>query len=260
MARTRWFLFREAPSRLAARAARTFSSYSNVLRDKSNVLRSGMADGSSRLDHHAVLLGVPLLLIGSGALLTTLGRTVTRAPAESSSAAAADPLTEIDSDEDGLQVSGGSLEDVYEVGEVLGRGHFAVVTSGRHRVTGETVAIKTIRKGSTNVRSEVEILRRVGSHPNIVALKDVFETEREWLIVMELVTGGDPTHTSLVPGCHPHVCQAAVCQAAVCQAATLRSARRAVRAAGAARGLLGERGVCTHAAPRSSEAPPLAEP
>ena len=61
-----------------------------------------------------------------------------------------------DSDEEGgLQVSGGSLEDVYEVGDVLGRGHFAVVTSGRHRVTGETVAIKTIKKGSQNVRSEV---------------------------------------------------------------------------------------------------------
>ena len=162
-------------SRLAARAARAFSSYTNVLRDRSNVLRSGMADGSSRLDHHAVLLGVPLLLIGSGALLTTLGRTpVPRAPAEGSGAAAADPLTEVaetevtatsDSDEEGdLQVSGGSLEDVYEVGEVLGRGHFAVVTSGRHRVTGETVAIKAIKKGSTNVRSEVGLLRRFG-HP-----------------------------------------------------------------------------------------------
>ena len=158
--------------RLAARAARSFS---NVLRDRSNVLRSGMADGSSRLDHHAVLLGVPLLLIGSGALLTTLGRTVPRAPAEGSSAAAADPLTEAaetdvtatcDSDEEGgLQVSGGSLEDVYEVGEVLGRGHFAVVTSGRHRVTGETVAIKAIKKGSTNVRSEVGLLLRRFGHP-----------------------------------------------------------------------------------------------
>ena len=158
------------PGGLAGRAARTFS---NVLRDRSNVLRSGMADGSSRLDHHAVLLGVPLLLIGSGALLTTLGRTGPRAPAEGSSAAAADPLTEVaetdvtatcDSDEEGgLQVSGGSLEDVYEVGEVLGRGHFAVVTSGRHRVTGETVAIKTIKKGSTNVRSEVGKLRRLAN-------------------------------------------------------------------------------------------------
>ena len=163
-------------SRLAARAARTFSSYTNVLRDRSNVLRSGMADGSSRLDHHAVLLGVPLLLIGSGALLTTLGRTpVPRAPAEGSGAAAADPLVEVaetevtatsDSDEEGdLQVSGGSLEDVYEVGEVLGRGHFAVVTSGRHRVTGETVAIKAIKKGSTNVRSEVGLLLRRFGHP-----------------------------------------------------------------------------------------------
>ena len=35
-------------SRLAARAARTFSSYTNVLRDRSNVLRSGMPDGSSK--------------------------------------------------------------------------------------------------------------------------------------------------------------------------------------------------------------------
>ena len=155
-------LFRRREVRLAARAARTFS---NVLRERSNVLRSGMADGSSRLDHHAVLLGVPLLLIGSGALLTTLGRTVPRAPAEVSSTAVAD-LTKVaeaadvgatcDTDEEGgLQVSGGSLEDVYEVGDVLGRGHFAVVTSGRHRVTGETVAIKTIKKGSQNVRSEV---------------------------------------------------------------------------------------------------------
>ena len=155
-------LFRRREVRLAARAARTFS---NVLRERSNVLRSGMADGSSRLDHHAVLLGVPLLLIGWGALLTTLGRTVPRAPAEVSSTAVAD-LTKVaeaadvgatcDSDEEGgLQVSGGSLEDVYEVGDVLGRGHFAVVTSGRHRVTGETVAIKTIKKGSQNVRSEV---------------------------------------------------------------------------------------------------------
>ena len=51
-----------------------------------------------------------------------------------------------------MQVSGGCLEDVYDMGEVLGRGHFAVVNKGRHRITGEHVAIKTIKKGSTNVR------------------------------------------------------------------------------------------------------------
>jgi len=90
------------------------------------------------------------------------------------------------------QVSGGSLEELYDMGEVLGQGHFAVVRRGRHRETGEEVAVKAIAKGGTaNVRSEVEILRRIGSHPNIVALKDVFETEKEWLIVMELVTGGE---------------------------------------------------------------------
>lgn len=208
-----------------------------------------------------------LLLLGSGAaLLTTLGRMniTQRGQAESSGAIEepdpplgaedADPEAEEADEEGSLQVSGGCLEDVYDMGEVLGRGHFAVVNKGRHRVTGEHVAIKTIKKGSTNVRrrlsrgpesglrhraplprpveptvwaaamplpgklhgsckpgdgrangfappprrrwrlqvrSEVEILRRVGSHPNIVALKDVFETEQEWLIVMELVTGGE---------------------------------------------------------------------
>ena len=73
-----------------------------------------------------------------------------------------------------------NVHDIYEIMEVLGHGHFAVVSRGVHKVTGETVAIKAIEKARTDVnavRQEIAILQKVGSHPNIVALRDVFETE-----------------------------------------------------------------------------------
>ena len=52
-------------------------------------------------------------------------------------------------------------------------------------------AIEKTRSDSDAIRREIEILRRVGSHRNIVELKDVFETDTNWYLVMELVTGGD---------------------------------------------------------------------
>jgi len=80
------------------------------------------------------------------------------------------------------------------VGATLGHGHFATVYRGVHRESGEQVAIKAIAKSRTDVsaiRREVAILQKVGSHRNVVALRDVFETEDEWYLVMELVTGGE---------------------------------------------------------------------
>ena len=69
------------------------------------------------------------------------------------------------------------------MGDELGRGHFAVVHRGVHRATGAAVAIKVIEKtrsDSDAIRREIEIQRRVGSHRNIVELKDVFETDTNW--------------------------------------------------------------------------------
>ena len=72
-------------------------------------------------------------------------------------------------------MSGGSFEDVYEVGEVLGRGHFAVVTSGRHRVTGETVAIKKVFQDKRYKNRELTILKML-HHPNCVEMRQSFYT------------------------------------------------------------------------------------
>uniref|UniRef100_A0A3P9H5U4 non-specific serine/threonine protein kinase n=1 Tax=Oryzias latipes TaxID=8090 RepID=A0A3P9H5U4_ORYLA len=92
------------------------------------------------------------------------------------------------------------VEDLYEIGEVLGSGHFGQVKKVRERATGTSWAgkfLKIRRKGGsllgmdrTSVEREVEILQAL-KHPNIVMLKDVFESRSEMVLVLELISGGE---------------------------------------------------------------------
>lgn len=89
------------------------------------------------------------------------------------------------------------IEDSYEIKDDLGKGAFSVVKLGINKKTGEKVAIKVIDKKSASteqdekrLKTEVEILKKV-KHPNIVCLKDMFETPEKLFLVMELVTGGE---------------------------------------------------------------------
>uniref|UniRef100_A0A3P9M9F4 non-specific serine/threonine protein kinase n=1 Tax=Oryzias latipes TaxID=8090 RepID=A0A3P9M9F4_ORYLA len=92
------------------------------------------------------------------------------------------------------------VEDLYEIGEVLGSGHFGQVKKVRERATGTSWAgkfLKIRRKGGsllgmdrTSVEREVEILQAL-KHPNIVLLKDVFESRSEMVLVLELISGGE---------------------------------------------------------------------
>ncbi|XP_041810866.1 death-associated protein kinase 2 isoform X2 [Chelmon rostratus] len=93
-----------------------------------------------------------------------------------------------------------NVSDFYEIGEVLGRGHFAQVRQVCERATGTCWAGKflKIRKNAcsrlglerSSVEQEVEILQAV-QHPNIVTLKDVFESRAEVVLILELVSGGE---------------------------------------------------------------------
>ncbi len=62
----------------------------------------------------------------------------------------------------------------------MGNGKFGLVRLGIHKKTGRKVAVKIMSKKEMNnldlelVRTEIEILK-VGQHPNIVRLYDVFE-------------------------------------------------------------------------------------
>ncbi|XP_076013378.1 death-associated protein kinase 2 [Genypterus blacodes] len=93
-----------------------------------------------------------------------------------------------------------NVENLYEIGEVLGSGHFGQVRIVRERSSGISWAGKflKIRKSSCSrlgmersaVEREVEILQAL-QHPNIIVLKDVFESRAEVVLVLELVSGGE---------------------------------------------------------------------
>lgn len=83
-------------------------------------------------------------------------------------------------------------QDRYAFGELLGTGHFAVVRRVRDS-EGNAYAMKVIDKSkvvsstrrATTIMDEAAILRKI-SHPNIVTINDVFETNKKVYIIMEL--------------------------------------------------------------------------
>jgi len=87
------------------------------------------------------------------------------------------------------------IEDVYDIGKELGRGAFSVVKTCTHKATGLEYAVKVIRKENVKqdihrLAIEMQVLESV-KHPNIIELKEVFETDEMLYIVTEVVTGGE---------------------------------------------------------------------
>lgn len=93
-----------------------------------------------------------------------------------------------------------NVEAFYEIGEVLGSGHFGQVRRVCERSTGTHYAAKFLKVlknmhslhglDRAQVEREVSILQSL-KHPNIVALKDLFESREEVALILELVTGGE---------------------------------------------------------------------
>lgn len=93
-----------------------------------------------------------------------------------------------------------NVEDFYEIGEILGSGHFGQVRELRERASGVSWAgkfVKLRRSVSSRlglerktVEREVEILQAL-QHTNIMALKDVFESRAEVVLIVELIRGGE---------------------------------------------------------------------
>ncbi|KAF9354257.1 Serine/threonine-protein kinase [Mortierella sp. AD094] len=84
----------------------------------------------------------------------------------------------------------------YIVEHEIGRGSFATVYKGYHRITKESVAIKSVlrskltKKLLENLASEINILKGI-RHDHIVALVDCKETESHIHLVMEYCSQGD---------------------------------------------------------------------
>eukprot|EP01133_Synstelium_polycarpum_P014986 gene14986-17722_t len=93
-----------------------------------------------------------------------------------------------------VEVASSQLRENYLLGNEIGRGAFSIVREATHRSSGERVAIKSIKtrfiKNKLLMR-EIEIMKKVGDHPNILKLYEVYETKRHLHLVLELVTGGE---------------------------------------------------------------------
>ncbi|XP_024969745.1 calcium-dependent protein kinase 24-like [Cynara cardunculus var. scolymus] len=94
--------------------------------------------------------------------------------------------------------SGAEIYRRYRFGKELGRGEFGVTYECQDKESGEKVACKKISKSRLrteidveDVRREVDIMRHLPSHPNIVRYKDVFEDKEAIYLVMELCEGGE---------------------------------------------------------------------
>jgi calcium/calmodulin-dependent protein kinase I len=84
----------------------------------------------------------------------------------------------------------------YNLTRTLGQGSFATVKLATCKQQNTKWAVKIIKKSSLSkedeeaLESEVDILRKI-DHPNIVKLREVFDCNNNFYMVMELCTGGE---------------------------------------------------------------------
>ncbi|XP_051929963.1 calcium/calmodulin-dependent protein kinase type IV [Hippocampus zosterae] len=86
----------------------------------------------------------------------------------------------------------GTVEEFYTLGSELGRGATSVVYRCEEKEKKKSYAVKVLKKTIDKkiVRTEIGVLLRL-SHPNIIQLKEIFETDTDIALILELVTGGE---------------------------------------------------------------------
>ncbi|XP_044139393.1 calcium/calmodulin-dependent protein kinase type IV-like isoform X1 [Bufo gargarizans] len=84
------------------------------------------------------------------------------------------------------------LGHFYILKQELGSGATSTVFKCEEKGTQKSYAAKTIKKTIDKkiVRTEIGALLRL-SHPNIIKLKEIFETPSQIILILELVTGGE---------------------------------------------------------------------
>merc|ERR1711871_632927 len=88
------------------------------------------------------------------------------------------------------------LEEDYEVQKkAIGEGGFGAVHLARVKASGDTAAVKVIKKATVDDRSELEneiaLLKEMGNHDNVVGFFGMYEDKKYMYICMEACTGGE---------------------------------------------------------------------
>lgn len=100
--------------------------------------------------------------------------------------------------EEEIKESGASNKDIreiYDIGKTLGVGSFAIVKECVNKKTNEKFAVKIIDKKHIEgqeamIKSEVKVISQL-QHPNIICLKEFYESERDIYLVTDLARGGE---------------------------------------------------------------------
>lgn len=93
-----------------------------------------------------------------------------------------------------VHVHGETSLDDYVITRPCGEGSFGRVFQARRRYTGRACAMKFIPKSNkserelASLRQEIDIMRTL-DHPNVIKMLDAFETERDFVVVMEFAQG-----------------------------------------------------------------------
>jgi calcium/calmodulin-dependent protein kinase I len=87
------------------------------------------------------------------------------------------------------------IKDFYEFGKTLGVGSFAIVKECVNKKDKKSYAVKIIDKKHIEgqeamIQSEVSVIKKL-SHPNIICLKEFYESERDIYLVTDLAKGGE---------------------------------------------------------------------
>jgi len=88
--------------------------------------------------------------------------------------------------------TGKSIHELFDIGEKIGSGAFAIVKVATSKKTNRHYAVKILNASNTtqNPDKEIAIMQKV-DHPNIIRLYSIFQEENQIYMVMELVTGGE---------------------------------------------------------------------
>ena len=87
----------------------------------------------------------------------------------------------------------GLITNDYTLSSPLGSGSFGTVRKAVHKLTGQTRAIKILKKADQDevkFHLEVEILSKL-AHPNIMQIYEFYEDSKNFYIVSELCSGGE---------------------------------------------------------------------
>ena len=98
----------------------------------------------------------------------------------------------------GVEMTGTTRQNAmikdYDVGKTIGQGSFAVVKAGRHKASGDRVAIKMVEKchpkfDAASLENEIAAMT-VAHHPNCVQLHAIYYEPDRTCLVLDLVHGG----------------------------------------------------------------------